>query len=97
MDKSHPSLTSLQHNTGLGSVPAKDVTDCIGFLYWEILDCLNQCTVNTCPDHSHDVSQLAQFSFAYGAANSLGEKQPLSYVRGILESGLVFKKCDAPS
>lgn len=66
MEGSNPVATPLHSSTRLSSASADDITAHSHFPYREVLGCLNHAAVHTRPDIAHAVSQLAQFSSAYG-------------------------------
>lgn len=84
--------TPMLHSTRLDPASADDAAACSEFPYREIVGCLGHAAVNTQPDISHAVSQLAQHSSNYGLIHITAAKHLLRYVKGTLERGLVFRK-----
>lgn len=91
MEHSNPVSTPLLNSTRLSSASANDAAEHSDFPYREIVGCLNHTAVNTRPDISQAVSQLAQHSSAYGSAHITAAKHLLRYVKGTLERGLLFR------
>lgn len=97
MEHSNPVATPLHSSTRLSSASAEDVEQHKPFPYREIVGCLNHAAVNTRPDISHAVSQLAQFSSAYGSAHVTAAKHMLRYIKGSIDVGLTFQGSSVPT
>lgn len=96
MEDSNPVATPMNLNTRLASLPASDVAAHSTFPYREIVGCLNHAAVNTRPDISHAVSQLAQFSSCYGSTHVVAAKHLLRYIKGSLSRGILFRQHSSP-
>lgn len=92
MEHSNPVSTPMLNSARLSSASAEDAAAHSEFPYREIVGCLNHAAVNTRPDISHAVSQLAQHSSCYGSIHVTAAKHLLRYIKGTLERGLVFKQ-----
>lgn len=90
MEHSNAVSTPLLNATRLVPASNADAPACSEFPYREIVGCLNQADVNTRPDISHAVSQLAHYSFCYGLNHIIAAKHLLQFVKGTLDRGLLF-------
>lgn len=97
MEHSNSVSTPLLNSTRLPTPSAEDAAAHTEFPYREIVGCLNHAAVNTRPDISHAVSQLAQHSSCYGASHVTAAKHLLRYIKGTLERGLLFKNTSIDS
>lgn len=92
MDECNPVSTPLLHSTRLASASEADAAAHSEFPYREIVGCLNHAAVNTRPDISHAVLQLAQHSSSYGLVHVTAAKHLLRYIKGTLDRGLLFRQ-----
>lgn len=97
VENSNPVTAPSNANVRLSSSSAEDIASHSAFPFREIVGCLNHAAVNTRPDISHAVSQLAQFSSCYGSMHVTAAKHLLRYIKGTLERGLLFKSHDLNS
>lgn len=94
MEHSNTVSTPLLNSTRLATASAEEFAAHSEFPYRQIIGCLNHAAVNTRPDISHAVSQLAQHSSYYGATHITAAKHLLRYVKGTLDRGMLFKQHD---
>ena len=64
------------------------------FPYQNLIDSLMYLAVCTRPDISHIVSVLSQYNTNYCKAHWVAAKRMLRYLKGTMQLGLVFRKCD---
>lgn len=97
MDNSNPVSSPMVGSVRLASATDEDAAACFEFPYREIVGCLNHAAINTRPDISHAVSQLAQHASRYGLVHITAAKHLLRFVKGTIDRGLVFRKTNADS
>lgn len=94
MEDSNPVSTPLLHSTRLASGSSEGHAAHSDFPYREIVGCLNHAALNTRPEISHAVSQLAQHASCYDAVHITAAKHLLQFVKDTLDRGMLFKNHD---
>lgn len=97
MEHSNHVSSPLLNSTRLAPATPEDHAAHSDFPYREIVGCLNHAAINTRPDISHAVSQLAQHSSSYGLIHITAAKHLLRYIKGTLDRGMSFGKHDVPT
>lgn len=97
MSESKPVITPIAPSISLTPASKEEHELCKSFPYLEIIGSLNHASVNTRPDISYAVSNLAQFSSSYGPDHVTAVKHLLRYIKGTVDRGMSFRATSTSS